>query len=386
MQAWKKHQMNNKMHMQKILLSVFLVGLLGVASAQTQSQKLSNAERDYEEGRLTNIPQQLEEGLARKARDGGFSHEERIRAYKLLTKVYIFIDDELKSEQSLVSLLKEDKEHKLNPLEDPAELYFLYEKFRYKPIFRLGLRVGANKSFPYVLQTFSPSNTLQYKKIYNGRGDRYGTANPAGSLGLGYWAELMGERHLLWGVEAGTGFQVRNSRYDVDNYIGLSDGNEPTLVSFVSNQQLYLRFPLFLRYNYRYFSESGVIPYATSGFSYDYLMDAKYVEASRRGGTSYTLPNSNNNLKSTEMVNFHSASVFWAAGVKLRINTHFLTLECRYDKGLFNYINEENRWSGVPLFTSDLGFVEDDVALDMLSFSIGYTYSVYSPKKLKEFR
>jgi hypothetical protein len=53
---------------------------------------------------------------------------------------------------------------------------------------------------------------------------------------------------------------------------------------------------------------------------------------------------------------------------------------------MVNYTNADNRWSGNQFVTYDLGFVEDDLALDAVSFSIGYTYSIYSPKKLKEFR
>jgi hypothetical protein len=354
------------------------------AQAQTWSQRLSAAERDYEEGRLANIPERLQDGFLLKSKEGGYSKEERVRALKLITKVYIFLDDEPNAEDYLIRLLKADKEHKLDPRVDPAELYFLYQQFRTKPIFRISLRAGANKSFPQVLQTFNTNATFA-QKIYNGVGDPPGTATSTGTIGLGYWGELVGERHLRWGVEAGTGIGFRNSSYDVDNYVGQNTGGDPTLISFVSNQQLNLRVPVFLRYNYRYFEEFGPIPYLSVGASYDYLLDAQYTEATRRGGTSVTL-STNRDLKMTEQVNLNNLSGFLALGTKLRVKTHFLTFEVRYDRSFFNYINEENRWNGNPAITSDLAFVEDDLSLDMLSFSIGYTYSVYSPKKLKEFR
>ena len=364
-------------------ICLFLIAQM--ASAQTWSQRLSAAERDYEEGRLANIPARLEGGFLLDSKEGGYSKEERIRALKLITKVYIFIDDEPKAEENLIKLLKADKEHKLDRRVDPAELYFLYEQFRTKPIFRLALRTGMNKSYPQIMETFNTANSLTINKIYNGVGDPPGTATTAGTLGTGFWGELVGERHLRWGVEVGTGIGLRNSSYDVDNFVGESAGGDPTLISFVSNQQLNFRVPVFARYNLRYFEEFGPIPYFTIGASYDRLLDARYVEATRRGGTSVTL-SSNTDLIATDQVNRNNLSGYLALGTKLRVKTHFLTLEFRYDRSFYNYINEDNRWNGNQAIAYDLAFVEDDLSLDMLSFSIGYTYSIYSPKKLKEFR
>jgi hypothetical protein len=53
---------------------------------------------------------------------------------------------------------------------------------------------------------------------------------------------------------------------------------------------------------------------------------------------------------------------------------------------LYNYINAENRWSQNPLSSYDLAFVEDDLSLDLMSFSVGYIYSIYNPQKIKRFR
>ncbi len=34
----------------------------------------------------------------------------------------------------------------------------------------------------------------------------------------------------------------------------------------------------------------------------------------------------------------------------------------------------------------DTAFVEDDLGIDVISFSVGWTHSIYNPKKLKEYR
>lgn len=359
--------------------------LLGRALyAQTAATTLSAAERDYDQGKLAGIPGRLQPYMDQKAKEGGFTKPERIRAQKLMTLVYIFTDNEPKAEESLVKLLKLDPEHKLDPRVDPAEFYYLYNKFRTKPIFRLSVKFGANKSLPNVIESYGPFNTAEYRKYYNGATDGDSFDGQQGTLGIGYWAELAIERHILYGVEAGLGFQLRQSRYDVDQKI-----NESPLVTYIANEQVYFRTPLYLRYNYRYFSDTGPIPYVSVGASFDYLIDAYYAEATRQGGTSFS-PTNTINLKQNDQVKNYNITMFGALGAKFRIKTHFLTFEARYEKGMLNYINPENRWNGGSgdnsLQAGDLAFVEDDLALDFITFSIGYTHSIYSPKKLKEYR
>ena len=142
---------------------------------------------------------------------------------------------------------------------------------------------------------------------------------------------------------------------------------------------------MFLRYNFNYDLAKSFIPYIAAGASYDYLLDAKYLEGNRTGGTEYKF-DSDLSLKSLGLITKSNYSFFASLGLKMRVKTHFLTFEATFNKALLNYINPDNRWSNNPLSTYDLAFVEDDFSLDMLSFSFGYTYSIYNPQKLKEFK
>lgn len=367
--------------MRRYFILVFFVFSGFIAFTQTASQVLSAAERDYDQGKLTGIPRRIQPFLDISVKEGGFTKPERIRAVKLMTLVYIFTDDEPKAEEFLVQLLRLDPEHKLDPRVDPAEFYFLYGKFRTKPIFRVTAKFGANKSLPNVIESYGVFNTGTYRKYYNGATDGQSFEGQQGTLGIGYWAEIGIERHLVYGIELGLAFQFRQSRYDVDQKV-----NESNLVTYMVNQQLYLRSPLYLRYNFRYFMDTGPMPYVSAGASFDYLLDAFYSEASRQGGTSFS-PTSTIDLKASEQVNNFCVSLFAAAGAKFRVKTHFITLEIRYDKSMVNYINPDNRWNGgaggTSVLVGDLNYVEDDLALDFVSFSIGYTHSIYSPKKIK---
>ncbi len=364
-------------------------------SAQTWTQKLLIAERDYDAGRLVNIVDNISGGFEKSLGENGYTREEKIRALKLITKVYIFMDNEPKSDEYMIKLLRADKEHNLDPKVDPAELYDLYRKFRSQPIFRIGLRVGVNKSYPNIINTFGTGNTGIVSKIYNGVGESPNEASVNGGSGTGFFINAMAERYLDWGLEVGLGLEFRNSQYSVDNYITYGDSLQvngiaeiaqfAVLSTMVTHQQSFFRVPLLLRYNFKYDSDNSFVPYIAAGASYDYLLDAKYLDGNRTGGTEYKF-DSDLSLKDLDLIAKNNFSVFACLGLKMRVKTHFLTLEAKFNKALLNYINPNNRWSNNPLSTYDLAFVEDDFSLDMLSFSFGYTYSIYNPQKLKEFK
>ena len=342
-----------------------------------------------------NIVDNISGGFEKSLGENGYTREEKIRALKLITKVYIFMDNEPKSDEYMIKLLRADKEHNLDPKVDPAELYDLYRKFRSQPIFRIGLRVGVNKSYPNIINTFGTGNTGIVSKIYNGVGESPNEASVNGGSGTGFFINAMAERYLNWGLEVGLGLEFRNSQYSVDNYITYGDSLQvngiaeiaqfAVLSTMVTHQQSFFRVPLLLRYNFKYDSDNSFVPYIAAGASYDYLLDAKYLDGNRTGGTEYKF-DSDLSLKDLDLIAKNNFSVFACLGLKMRVKTHFLTLEAKFNKALLNYINPNNRWSNNPLSTYDLAFVEDDFSLDMLSFSFGYTYSIYNPQKLKEFK
>ncbi len=379
----------------RLVAALFVFFSTFFVSGQTWTQKLLVAERDYDAGRLVNIVDNISGGFDNTLGEKGYTSEEKIRALKLITKVYIFLDNEPKSDEYMIKLLKADKEHKLDAKVDPAELYDLYRKFRSQPIFRIGLRVGVNKSYPNIINTFGTGNTGIVSKIYNGGGQPPNGASVNGGSGTGFFINAMVERYLDWGFEVGLGLEFRNSQYSVDNYITYGDslqvnGSTETaqfavLSTMVTHQQSFFRIPLILRYNFNYDLAKSFVPYIAVGTSYDYLLDAKYLEGNRTGGAEYKF-DKDLSLKGLDLIAKNNFSVFASLGLKMRVKTHFLTFEAKFNKALLNYINPHNRWSNNPLSTYDLAFVEDDFSLDMLSFSFGYTYSIYNPQKLKEFR
>lgn len=365
---------------QLLLTTVFLSLVFVLKAQQTCTQRLNQAEDDYEAGRLLNIPQMIQGCLDNE----GFSKEEEVRARKLLTLVYIFTDQQGKAEGALVNLLRADPEHRLNPRVDPAELFFLYEQFRVSPIFRIGFKAGVNISKINVVESYSTRNGLFLNTFYNGK-EKGGIGEFQSSQGVGYNAELTIERHLKDGLEVVGGIQWRLSEYKVDMESILREDRTMTpLRSALTNEQMYIRTPVMLRYNFFYDNrDQKFLPYGFLGVSYDRLVKARYSNAERSPGTTFNLRDFD--LRGPGVVNQNNLSIIGGIGTKVRIKTHFLTVEVRYDNSRFNYINSENRWT-IQESVFDTAFVEDDLGIDVISFSVGWTHSIYNPKKLKEYR
>lgn len=368
--------------MKKHLLAgcIFFISIVTFGQSANQcSRSLEQAELAFEQGRLLYILNESENATFYQClKAGNFSIEEEIRARKLLVKANLFTDNEEEAEDRLVDLLIKDKEHQLTP-EDPAELHFLYSKFKTEPIIRVSVRLGFNKSFIKQLQAF---NTFQSgEKLYNQKG--------SGGLGIGQSIEVLAERHIAKGIEVGLGLQYRIANYDIDGQM-IPDN----LTYLAKNRSTMLRVPLLVRYNFGYEAldsdgnRKKLIPYVFLGGSFDLTMDAKYVDTSRTGGTAFNLTDANSSLTDLDQVSKTNASIFGGAGVKLRVGralVDFFTIELRYDNSLFNYINPDNRWNNQDV-RFGIGHIEDDLTINTITFAVGYTRSFYLPRKRKQYR
>jgi hypothetical protein len=366
--------------MRKHLTIGLLVTLLSTLSfgqtATICTTTLEQAEQAFDQGRLLYIlDRSANAQFYNCLENDGFTWNEKVRAYKLLTKTFLFTDNEPEAERSFMDLLRVNKEHQL-AADDPAELYFLYSKFNVDPILRVSLRGGVNKSLPNLIEVWQPG------KLYNQEGANTG-------LGVSFWGEVMAERHIKNGIEVGLGLNLWNLTYEMEGTSG-----EGSLFYTAKNSSTNLRIPLMGKYNFRYNKkdEEGVryniMPYVFGGVSYDLLLSAKYVDTSRGGGQAFTLPEEDADLKAFGQVSESNLSLFAGAGIKMRMGrskVDFLTFEARFDNQLFNYIDPDNRFAN-SVVVENIGLVEDDLTLNAVSISVGYTRSFYSPRKKKQYK
>lgn len=367
--------------MKRLLLLSFLVSFFYGAHAQQArrgtdaaqcTQNLTRAEDRYRSGILNDIPNLLGGCL----RSGSFSKEETIRAYKLLTLVYIFNDNDKLAEENMVNLLKADPEHKYNQLLDPGEFIFLYNKFRTKPIFRIGVRGSFNISSANVISSYS-SNTI------DGEVKSYSSQN-------GFGLDLSVEKEVYKYFEAvasvgyhGKSFSYAQSEYGLEPVSGTSRGPNPVIENqswLDTNVGIRALFPL-----------DKFVPYAYAGAVINYLISTD--ETATRGAVS----TSGIDLVATGNRNQLNYSMAAGLGIKLRVGVDFLGFEARYINGLSNLVNVRNRYprpetyGGQPnpidinrqdrLFST--GVVDDNFGLNSILLSVQYTKSFYNPKKIK---
>ncbi|MFW5761879.1 MAG: hypothetical protein ACOCXH_12960, partial [Cyclobacteriaceae bacterium] len=144
--------MTGNLKMGKLLCLLFFIWVSFVnVQAQVCSEVLGQAEDEYEIGHLYAIPGILNDCLNR-----GFSKEEKIRAYRLLTLTYLFIDEPEKADQSYLNLLRLSPEFQPNEFTDPIELFYLHDNFITTPYFSVYLlKIGTNRSQPQITRNFN---------------------------------------------------------------------------------------------------------------------------------------------------------------------------------------------------------------------------------------
>src|SRR5258706_2991717 len=149
--------------MKKCLVVGFIVLVVGEALAQAPncSQTLRLASSTYEQGRLHELP-----GLLDGCIKSGFTLDQKVQAYKLLTLAYIYLEEPEKADASMLLLLETNTEFQINEAIDPAEFIALYKTFRTTPVYRIGGKGGANIAQPNVASsdnTNDGSSNYKYK-------------------------------------------------------------------------------------------------------------------------------------------------------------------------------------------------------------------------------
>jgi opacity protein-like surface antigen len=329
------------------------------------TQTLRLARSTYEQGRLHEI-----QGLFEKCLESGFSKEEKVEAYKLLCLSYIYLEEPAKANEAMLNLLRTNHYFEIKEESDPAEFVALYRTFRTDPVYRIGLKLGANATMPNVV-SYLPSNELPSE--YD-----YGFAFQSGFALDIPLARL--SRKLTLHPELV--FQLKSFKYtnegaydDVD-----ADGN-PFSRSFETNgveRQTWISLPVSLQYE---LFEKRYKPYAGLGVSADYLLAATNTfRRTKEDATS--LDEQSLDLKDSR--NAVNISAILSAGVKFRVTGGFATLEMRYAYGLSQINSKEKIYNNIDKVNPTGGYVDGIIRLNSFSVTIGYMYNHFNPKKIKK--
>jgi hypothetical protein len=302
----------------------------------------------------------------------GFTKEERIRAYRLLTLTYLFLDYYDKADLSYLELLKLSPEYQINPETDPQEIINHHNKFTTKPVFYLTMgKVGVNFSYANVLLDYSLSQSK------NGS-DKY-SSGPGFEAGIGAEMVIYGNLHL----SAELFYKKSN--------IHVTDTHWDFYTTDMDFSQSEFELPIMLKYN---FFRGKVNPFVSAGISPSYLTGASvnniqgFYKAEAEDGTIEEFPvQPNPDIGTIQMKNKFNYSALVGAGINYKIGLNYLVFEARYSMGMQNVTNIDDRWLDNNTASRDLKFptgqVYDDYKINNISVFVGFVKPLYKPRKIK---
>jgi hypothetical protein len=336
-----------------ITLLTLLLSIVQISMAQSAcTNTLKKAETMYENGNIEEIPDVLQSCMKR-----GFTKEEKIRGHKLIIKSHLFNQNMEQAKASMLSFLKDYPEYVPDRSVDGADFMRLVDKFETLPFLSIGAFAGANISSVSVIQPYALNN--DDKQSYN-----YGS--PGFQLGVEF------SRPLHKYVEINLGLAIeRNSFEYTNNSFGFSE------TKFIEKQTRF-SIPLSGALVYKL---GKFIPFVGFGLHTSYLISDE-VTPSR----TYT-DNSNDDITGTEIDmlphrNRINLSLLTNVGLRYKIPEGYLFFRAAYQIGLINQANPSARYDN-PELTYMYYYLDDDFALNNLSFSFGYTRMLYKPKPKK---
>lgn len=357
-----------------------LIGLIFLFSFQlTLAQKadclqvLGQAEDEFNAGHFYGLSSLLQECLE----SNGFTNEQRVRAYILLTQAYLLTDDPIAAEDSYLRLLNADPEYVADEIKDPVDVYYLSKKFTATPRFTPTLfRAGTNVSFIrtiHQVNTNSAPDSSKYKH----------------RVKLGFQVGTGIDWNINDNMSVGAGLNFSQRSFET-----LGKGILKHDQQLVTEQQYWFDIPLY----FKYADHLGKIrPFGYVGFSLNLLIadQAKLTYVNRTPALDATESSNENPTQGADVNlkykrNFLNQSLVFGGGIRYKIGKDFVVIDARYMAGLTNVTNTERNFydkSSDYNMAATIGkysFVGDYFRVDNLSLSVGYVKPLYDPRKIKK--
>ncbi|KPK86790.1 MAG: hypothetical protein AMS27_04240 [Bacteroides sp. SM23_62_1] len=345
-------------------LSILFVLQLQYLVAQDEecAFTLREAEQLYNQGLIENIPQMLQSCIEK-----GFTKEDRLSAYKLITLCSLYNDDQDLAHEQMLAFLKKYPEYELTPT-DPEEFRFLFEEYKTRPIFDYGVFVGVNYTHGITGEPFSPLNQ---------RGDRLRYRPDNMGLQVGGVLNFYITKSLQVAVEpmyTQKLFRLDHADDIVDLYI------KPERFE----RQSYVDVPLTFTYD---FDLGRFRPYVRAGGQFSYLFEAKTSLVTTFVNSTGELIKENSG-PDLDMLNYegqayrklYNYSAVVGGGVKLKITKGYFYLDTRYNIGL-NLQNTGNRFE---LYEQIFYYMntDSDFRLNNFMVTFGFVRSFYKPRQI----
>jgi hypothetical protein len=348
-----------------ILIAMLLISNISLAQ-NICSEKLSRAESLFEAGHLYEIY-----GLIEECFSVGFSREEKIKAYRLLSITYLYLDEHTQADQTYLSLLRLNPEYKPNPAIDPAELFHLHNRFMTTPrwsfiMTRMGLNFSVIRPYNFYntdgfgrdLLFVQEVGTASYsEKVY--------IPNPGLTIGSGMKYGYS-DRFSLTGE-----LLLKLNRFKVEEKLL----GHTTLL--FNEEQFNLELPFYVNYT---FSNHKFKPYIFGGASLNFLFYsyAKNLKIERTQGVT-VLPETGPNVSLLRNRNPVGYSAIIGGGIQYKVGVNYFLFELRQTLGLKNIASKNNRYGNNEMLYRYM-YIDDDMRMDNLMINVSYVKPFYNPR------
>jgi hypothetical protein len=355
-------------------LTPYLLFLL-LASSQAFGQATSSctqtlrfAQSTYESGKLHELEAILNEGNCLK---DGFNTEERRQAYKLLVQSYIYLEEPEKADAAMLSLLTTDQFFKPNEDVDPAEFVSLYNRFRTKPLFRYGVKLGPAFNTPF--------STSDYYVGSAAPGSSKFSPLVTFTMGVMFEKDFLKSFRLTLAPEvafSSRGFSEQWTNFNTETGEESTDGELALKIKSIDFNPL-VKWWLAKEPEKR---DQKLEPFVIGGPGVNFVFDAVVEDAKLdhslfRQGTN-TGP-SIDVSKNCDAVNF---SAIVGGGARIRLSQVFVSADVRFNFGLNNVINDKDRTNDELAF--DYSWSPNATYMNSITVNLALQLAYFNPQKL----
>lgn len=324
-----------------LILVVNLVHISGQTNLKTE-KALEEAQKLYDDGFSEQIPDVLKPFI-----EEGFSKAQKLKAYHMLIKAYLFDDLQQEANTTLNNLLVEFPEFKVKP-EDPKELEYLYKQYNVVNYFSFGAISGLNISMP--------SSELSY----SGNGST-GSKTTVSSIGMQIGGIV--ELPIMKNINLVSGIIYKTNTYGFEQ--PLENGSVTTYDESVNQLML----PIWIKPYFDLKNEHQVYLNISGAIGLPLSADADLSLGTQ--SSSFDIVG-----KRTAMMTYVGGGL----GFSYKIPRGFLSIEGNYFLGLGNVVEPDNR-NLITEMESEYSYLDDDFTLNNIMFSISYRYLLYKIKK-----
>jgi hypothetical protein len=350
------------------VLSGILIAVFCFSTVKGQDNcaiTLKNAQKTYDDGAIEKVAELLQPCLEK-----GFSKEEKTQAYRLLILTYLFENNRTEAEKYMEKLLRLEPEFQVNSAVDPPEFVKLIESYRTLPLYSIGGILGGNFSFTKI-------TTEYFLDDLNNSAAKY-------SPKFGFQGSFIATRYLFDKCELRLEVLGILNKFNYTNTV-LSNSKVD-----LTETQLWLRPSLSGTYDFKL--NKKLTAYARAGFAFGLLMNDKakvtrtYSDAAHNkveGADVDLLDKKKVDGTVNSQRNQYNYWIVAGGGIKYKIKKGSLFFDLQYHLGISNQVKSQERYSNKELNYAYY-YVDSDFQVSNLLFSLGYSHSIYNPKKKKE--